>query len=206
MTHSLHRKGEDESLRDDFVMIVMAGRERMKTEAVQERMKTVWDILARYEADLTNFGSIRGGGRHRKPLEEFQRKNGMMIHAVFRDRESLRRCLEEIREHDLGISVAVSGCDEEVQETCAELGLSRHTVQYSLGVHGNRERLPGGHVLEIATMCGHAMVSTRLIAHVVDRIGSGKMTHAEAAAQLSGMCDCGIFNPHRAERLLREMV
>jgi hypothetical protein len=93
-----------------------------------------------------------------------------------------------------------------VQALCAELALSRHTVQYSLGIHGNRERLPDEDVLEIATMCGHAMVSTNLIVHVLERIGLGKMTHSEAAALLSGMCDCGVFNPHRAERLLREMV
>lgn len=206
MSHSLHRRGEGEDLRDDYVMLVMAGPERMKNTAIQERMGQVWDILARHEAALTNFGSIRGGGRHKKPIEAFKSRNGMMIHAVFKDRQSLRNCLEEIKERDLGISVAISGCDEAVRETCAEIGLFPHTAQYSLGIHGKREKLPDEEVLEIATMCGHAMVSTRLIAYVVEQIGKGKMTHAEAAAKLSEMCDCGIFNPHRAERLLRQMV
>jgi hypothetical protein len=206
MTHSLHRKGTAEDICDDYVMLVMAGRERMKNEIVQERMNEVWDILSRHEAALTNFGSIRGGGRHKQPIEAFKRKKGMLIHAVFKDRESLRACLVEIKGRDLGISIAISGCDEEVRETCAELDLAPHTVQYSLGIHGKQDKLPDEDVLAIATMCGHAMVSTRLIGHVIDRIGKGKMTHVEAAARLASMCDCGIFNPHRAERLLRTMV
>lgn len=206
MTHSLHRKGEAEDLSDDYVMIVMAGRDRIKNEAVRERMRAVWDVLTRHEASLANYGTIRGGGRHRKPMETYRGSDAMMVHAVFKAKEPLQACLRELKERDLGISVAVSGCDERVREACAEIGLAPHTVQHSLGVLGRTEKLPDEHVLEVATMCGHAMVSPRLVAHVVDRIDKGKMTYEEGAARLSTMCDCGVFNPHRAERLLREMI
>jgi hypothetical protein len=50
------------------------------------------------------------------------------------------------------------------------------------------------------------MVSPHLIAHLLKKIERGKMTHGEAAMELSRQCECGIFNPHRAEKLLRKMV
>lgn len=55
-------------------------------------------------------------------------------------------------------------------------------------------------------MCGRAMVSPNLLSHLIKKIDKGKKTHAEAALELSRQCECGIFNPSRAERLLREMV
>jgi len=93
-----------------------------------------------------------------------------------------------------------------VERLCAEVGLSPHTVEHSLGIHGNTERLPDENVLEITTMCGHAMVSANLVTHLVAEIDEGKTTHEEAANELSRMCDCGIFNPYRAEKLLRKMT
>lgn len=129
-----------------------------------------------------------------------------MIHAVFKDRESLKACLQELKDRDLGLSVAISGCLEDVLKTCTEADLSAHTVQYALGIHGKREKLPDKKVLDIATMCGHAMVSTNLISHLTEKISKGGMTYAKAAEMLSSMCDCGIFNPHKAERILRQMV
>ena len=32
------------------------------------------------------------------------------------------------------------------------------------------------------------------------------MTHREAAQELNVMCDCGIFNPHRAEKIMKKMT
>jgi hypothetical protein len=60
--------------------------------------------------------------------------------------------------------------------------------------------------LEIHTMCGHAMVAYHLIDHMVKEIHRGKMTCKAAAKKLSRMCDCGIFNTYRAEKLLRKMT
>jgi len=55
-------------------------------------------------------------------------------------------------------------------------------------------------------MCGHAMVSPNLITHLLTEIDEGKIAYEEAAKELSRMCDCGIFNPYRAEKLLRKMT
>jgi len=81
---------------------------------------------------------------------------------------------------------------KETGKTCAETGLSPHTVNLSLGIHGNIRRLPEKNVLEIHTMCGHAMVSSRLILHMVEQIKEGRTTCKNAAKELSRMCDCGI--------------
>jgi hypothetical protein len=205
MTHTLHRNGDSADLRDDFVMLIMGGPDRMKHEGVRERMGEIWDILSRYQADLGNYGTLRGGGIL-KPIEDLKRQNPWMIHAVFSSREALRSCLRELEARDLGISVAISGCGEDIRTACAESGLTPHTIQHSLGVYGKREKLPDENTLAIATMCGHAMVSRNLIAHVVEGIAKGKMTHAEGAAKLTRMCDCGVFNRHKAERLLRQIV
>jgi hypothetical protein len=93
-----------------------------------------------------------------------------------------------------------------VGQICSEIGLAPHTVEHSLGVHGKTEKLPDENALEITTMCGHAMVSPNLVLDLVKQIDEGKVTHEKAAIELSRMCDCGIFNPYRAEKLLRKMT
>ncbi len=205
MSHSLHRRGNRDSLHDDYVMLIMTSPDRVNDPGVKDKLQKAWDILFSFEADLVNFGSVRGGGRHRKSIKMFKEEGKFLIHAVFKSREAMKACLNEIRNQDLGLSVTVSGLFHEVMQACHEIGLTPHTVQYSLGVAGKTERLPDEKTLEITTMCGHAMVSPNLLAHLLRKIGSGKLTHAEAALELSRQCECGIFNPARAERLLRQM-
>ena len=139
-------------------------------------------------------------------LEALQKAKSRIIHVVFKDREKITACLKEIKDRDFGISVVVSALCGETEKICSEIGIAPHTVNYSLGIHGNTERVPEGEVLEIHTMCGHAMVATNLIRHMVDQIHKGKITCATAAKKLSRMCDCGIFNTYRAEKLLRNMT
>ncbi len=206
MTHSLHRSGTSESLHDDYVMLILTSPDRAGDPDVKRHMKEVWDILASRSRDLANFGTIRGGGRHRKSIEDFKEQGGFMIHAVFKDRQSMESCLREIKERGLGLSVTVSGLHKEVGQTCADIGLTPHTVQYSLGVLGKTDLLPDADVLEITTMCGHAMVSPRLLKHLLRRVRSNKLSRRDAAIELSRQCECGIFNPDRAERLLRRMA
>ena len=206
MTHSLHRNGDTENMCDDYVMLIMAPQAQMTIPEVKSKMRRVWDILSGFEAELTNFGAIRGAGRHKKTMKELKQEDRFIVHAVFKEKYTLKSCLMKMKEQDLGLSVSVSGLYAEVIGACSETGLTPHTVQYSLGVMGNRDRLPDENALNIATMCGHAMVSPNLISHLIGKIEKGKMTHGEAAMELSCQCECGIFNPHRAERLLRQMI
>jgi hypothetical protein len=198
LTHSLHRRGAAEDLREDFIMLFLLSR--IKPQGTYETMRQIWEVLSRYEHELVNGGELHN-------MEDLKKSaNSRMIMAVFKDRETLTNCLKEIKERDFGISLVISGLYKETGKACAETGLSPHTVNLSLGIHGNTKRLPEENVLEIHTMCGHAMVSSRLILHLVEQIKKGRATCAEAAKELSRMCDCGIFNTYRAEKILRRMT
>lgn len=205
MTHSLHRRGSLEDLREDFVLLVIPPRDEnsQESEETQEKMRQVWEVFSHYEKDLAGFGN----GLSLVPMEVLKiNKAKTIAHAVFKDRETLKSCIRELRDRQFGMSVVVSGVYEEVNNICSELGFSPHTVEHSLNVHGKTERLPDKHVLEITTMCGHHTVSPYLAMHLVEWINRGKITYEKAAKELSRMCTCGIFNPHRAEKILRKLA
>ena len=65
------------------------------------------------------------------------------------------------------------------------------------------EKLPNQEVLQINTMCGHGMVAVGLIEEVIADVKAGECTAEEGAERLFQPCMCGIFNPHRATRLLK---
>lgn len=207
MTHSLHRRGAAEDLCDDFVVVVKYSRQAMAADT-QDRMRRIWEIFSHHEGNLENFGNHhpnwKGGPLY--SMAELKKMDSPIIHAVFKDREKLKACLKEIRENDLGLSVVVSGLYDETATLCGELGIKPHTVNQSLGIHGKTELLPEEGILELHTMCGHAMVSINLIRDMIRKINAGRVTCKDAAKKLSRMCDCGIFNPDRAEKLLSRMT
>ena len=55
-------------------------------------------------------------------------------------------------------------------------------------------------------MCGHGLVSARLVEELLKRVEKGELSTAEAALDLSARCECGIFNPFRAEKLIRKLL
>ncbi len=205
MTHTLHRKGTVESLREDYVLLIMPAR-GVNLEGAEGRMQQIWEVIGHYREGLVNFGNLKDGNSHTTGIETFTHTTSRLIHAVFKDRQTLQRCLKELKERDFGISVVVSGIHHDTEETCAAIGLSPHTVQYSLGVHGKTSLLPEEGVLEITTMCGHALVSPHLVQHLLGRIAAGEISTAQGALELSGRCACGIFNPYRAEKLLERLL
>jgi hypothetical protein len=207
VTHTLHRQGTVDDLKEDYVLLLRTSR-FVNHEGSEKTMQQIWEVISHYREDLVNFGNHypNWGGGELYDLDALQKAKSRIIHVVFKDREKIKACLNEIKERDFGISVVVSGLCSETEKICSEIGLSPHTVNYSLGIHGNTKRVPEGEVLEIHTMCGHAMVSANLIRHMVNQIDKGKITCKAAAKKLSRMCDCGIFNTYRAEKLLRNMT
>ncbi len=107
---------------------------------------------------------------------------------------------------DLGISITVSGLLEEVQTCCRKGGIERHSVEHSLGIWGAKDRLPEREILEVNTLCGHGLVSFNLIRKMVEYVRLRRLTAKEAARTLAKCCECGVFNPVRAEQLLVKMV
>lgn len=186
-------------------MLVLSAK-GINEEGAEEKMSEIWDLLSKFQGDLTNFGNLTKGNSLETNFEALQKASNRMLHAVFKDRETLKACLKKMKERDFGISVVVSGLYEEVEKICEEIGLAPHTVEHSLGIHGKTGRLPDEKVLEVTTMCGHAMVSPNLVAHMVKKIEGGQMSCEQGAKELCKPCKCGIFNPYRAEKLLRTMT
>ena len=112
--------------------------------------------------------------------------NQRIAHTVFPDRENLLGCLREFKEKDFGISVIVSGLYDQGVQCCKAVGLNPHTVNHSLETIGAVEELPEPPVMEIVTMCGHAMVSPALVESLLEEVRGKERTLEEASVELSG--------------------
>jgi hypothetical protein len=207
MTHTLHRLVTDEKmLKEDYVVLIMPSKD-INHVGSGPKLRRFFKLAL--EAGAIKIGDARGGNQYRqggidKVIENVEDR--AVVHAVFKDRNSLISILKKLQEVDLGLSVVVSGLFDEVKKCCAEVGLKPHTINQSLGRWGKIERLPQTEIIEINTMCGHGMVSVNLIKSVAQKIREGKLTPEEGAEQLFKPCMCGIFNTHRAARLLARLT
>ena len=55
-------------------------------------------------------------------------------------------------------------------------------------------------------MCAYAMVASNLVKSLVQDIKSGQISTEDAGKELAKQCECGIFNPVRARKLLQAMA
>lgn len=212
MTHTLHRQGSRESLEKDYSVLALVARqfdlatEERKASAVQ-RLQGICDTMANHSP--ANLGSLYvqdGTYAHGKATEEIRaglKPNGFVL-CVYDEKEKLKGVLSELKEKDYGISITVSGLIDEVFGTCEDIGLQPHTISYSLGVWGKKNLLPRMELLEITSMCGHAMTSANLVNRAIDEIKAGKKTAEDAAVEIARPCACGCFNTARAAELLKQ--
>jgi len=206
MTHTHHRVGSIESLKKDFVVLVMASR-LIKYEDEVGKFRKVMEILRKYNP--VNLGNMVVGNKYWRDEEDIRskfREYGNIVHGVYTSVEQVKEVLEELKEVDLGLSVVVTGVYEEVFKILKEVGLKPHTINLSLGVWGRTEKLPPKEVLEITTMRGHCMVSPSLVMKMISEIKKGRLSPASAAVELARPCVCGVFNVKRAEELLRKLI
>lgn len=204
MSHTLHRCGRHDDLKNDFVVFCMSAK-TVNAPGSGPKMRQFFDILKKYPS--VNFGDVKTGSRFNSDWQTIHDgyKDQSVAHYVFSDPAVVGRILKELKEADLGVSVIVSGVFETVDGLCREAGLKMHTVEYSGGIMGRTERLPEGPVLAITTMCGHGLVSANLVKKMATQVKKGKKSLPEAAAELAKPCMCGVFNAERAERLLTEL-
>ena len=204
MSHTLHRCGKHDDLKNDFVVFCMSAK-TVNAKGSGPKMRKFFEILKKYPAE--NFGDVKTGSRFNSEWQTIHDgyKDQSVAHYVFSDAEVVGQILKELKEADLGLSVIVSGVFEKVGELCRQAGLPMHTVEYSGGVMGRTERLPKGPVLSITTMCGHGLVSANLVKKMATQVKKGQKNLPEAAAELAKPCMCGVFNAQRAERLLMEL-
>lgn len=202
MTHTLHRRGTKESLSEDYT-VMMLQSVGINDEGHIPKIQEFLRIALRHNPK--NIGSVTMGGMIDKP-EEVIADASKIGHAVFDNKEAVTEVLRELKEADLGISVIVGGIFENVDECLEKAGLKHHTANFSLGVWGKTEKLPGNDILEVTTMCGHALIAPNLVKAMVKEIKAGTKTPEEAAKVLMPNCACGVFNPARAAKLLVAMA
>lgn len=206
MTHTLHRTGAEQSLSEDFVVLMMPSKD-INHERSAPKLRRFFELAL--EQGAVKIGDCRSGNEYYQGGVEnvvSTVEDRAVIHAVFKDETTLVSMLKALKEEDLGLSVVVSGLFDRVGKCCREAGLKPHTINQSLGRWGRTEQLPPDPILEINTMCGHGMVTVSLIHKVVDDVRSGRVTPKEGAEELFKPCMCGIFNPHRAAKLLAALA
>jgi hypothetical protein len=204
MTHTLHRQGSRESLSGDYIVFTMSAK-GFNEAGSGVKMKEFLNILLKY--DPVNYGDMVTGNRYLKSPEEiFDRiQDTSIIHGVFTDPQIVTAILKDLKEADLGMSVVVTGVHEETEKCCRESFLRKHTIEHSLGIFGQLRKLPSEEILQLTTMCGHGMVPVNLVEKTIAEIKRGKKNFREGALELTRPCHCGIYNPVRAEQLLRRL-
>jgi hypothetical protein len=205
MSHSLHRYGSVENLKNDFCIYSRAAR-GVNRENCGDKLRCILEIYL--SSDAVNFGSSHSGKCYLAglDLEEYAKSldNSYGIIATFSDRKAVLNVLKKLKNAKLGISTVVSGLIDEVKSIAEEAGLQPHTALLSLGIHGKRSALPEDEVLEIVTMCGHSLVSPRLVRSVLEKIRNREISPKEGALQLTRPCSCGIFNTSRCQNLMEK--
>ena len=206
MTHTLHRVGSDESLSEDYVVLVMPSKD-INHEGSAVKLKRFFELALQNKA--VKIGDARLGNEYHQAGRDKMIANvedRAVIHAVFKDQATLTDMLKDLKAEDLGLSVVVSGLFSKVRDCCHQAGIQEHTINQSMGRWGRTDRLPSDDILEINTMCGHGMVSTALIDNIVQQVRKGSLSPKEGAEELFKPCMCGIFNPYRAAKLLQKLA
>lgn len=209
MTHSLHRAGTTEDLGCDYV-IIMRAEKGYNQEGSAGKCKELLRLFEKHGA--VNITGARGkkykGNVLETSLDSIEEAfvDGNSPYCVFDTKEKLEAFLKEVKERDFGLSVVVSGLYKVIKTICDRIGIVPHTTNHSLGIWGNTSLLPDGPVLEITTMCGHGMVSRYLVDDLIKQIKAGSLSIEKAGIELGKPCLCGLFNPKRAEILLRKLT
>ncbi len=211
VTHTLHREGESDTLKGDFVVLAMAHK-GINSEGAREKLRKIADIFYSYNpANLGIMGPTLDGDpaclARGVSLDEIKEAihDGTILHGVFTDRNIVKNVLDDLKKENLGISIVVSGIFEEVFSILNDSDPPfPHTLNLSLGVHGKTQYLPEKEILEISTMCGHGLVSHHLVKDRMKKVAKGKLSAEKAARDFASQCVCGIFNPERAKILLEK--
>ncbi len=219
MTNTLHRYGDAESFRDDFVVFAMCCRGKNDQGALPKLRKFL-ELALPFRP--VNLGDARHGGalrpsRQLNPTAHWRRDtrpdfqaviDGLdtitTVAAVFDNRPAAEAFLKKVREAGLGLSINISTSIDGADQCCHAAGIPRHSVGYSLGFEGKTDKLPEADVLLLSTMCGHGMIAASLAKKMIDWVKEGRRTPEQAATYLTRFCSCGVFNPSRACRILEQ--
>ena len=228
MTNTLHRYSEHYAfertpnpapVRDDYIVFAMSSR-GLNDDNLVEKYRSFLRLALKHNP--VNIGDATKGGIIRprqdmNPTAHWRRDHdpdpeqviaGVEGHttvaAVFHNYEDMEAFVEELRVADLGISINISAPMDEAQRCCQDAGITRHSVEYSIGFRGRVDKLPDGTTLELSTMCGHGMVSANFAKKMIEWVKENRRTAEEAARYMARFCICGVFNTTRAERIIKQ--
>ncbi len=219
MTNTLHRYGDADSFRDDYVVFAMCCRGKNDQDSVP-KLRQFLEMALPFKP--VNLGDARHGGGLRasksmNPMSHWKRdmrpdfrtvieglNTPTTAAAVFDNRAAAEDFLTAVKTADLGLSVNISTSIEGAEQCCDQADACRHSVGYSLGFEGRTEHLPNEDILKLSTMCGHGMVSASFAKKMLDWVKEGRRTPEEAVTYMTRFCSCGVFNPSRAKRILEE--
>jgi hypothetical protein len=207
VTNTLHRKGTPSSLKNDYVIFCTMAK-GINSQGSGPKIQEFIRICLKYNPVNMGDGYLGNILQEDVGIQRFlsERSDGEGAAAVFTDLDTLQKVIDELIRADLGVSINISGLLDEVQACCRKAGMERHSVEHSLGVWGAKVRLPEREILEVNTLCGHGMVSFNLIRKMVEYVKLRRLTPQKAANLMAKCCECGAFNPVRAEQLLEKMV
>jgi hypothetical protein len=204
MTHSLHRRGTEESLANDYVILITPAI-GINDKGSGEKLKRTLRILR--DEGVTNIGDVEHGSilgdLDWDSLESYM-GDGKRIRASISNEETLTRILRRFKEQEIGLSVTVSGLIKKIYNTSEEAGLKPNTINMSLGILGKTTLLPSEEVLQVTTMCGHHMISQYLVEDLFSKIRSGVISSEKAVDTIGRLCVCGIFNQERCKDIFDE--
>ena len=174
MTHSLHRSGDIESQKKDYVWLMY------QTKGVNDvdiKPKALEFIAVAEAVGSENWGDVKTGPKLKYSIEEIKDNisDKSRIRGIFTQKEQVVEFLRRIKEKDLGMSVIISGVLSEVIPACKEAGVTPHSINYSLGVWGKKDNLPDETTLSVTTMCGHHMIPPKFVRYVMRRVKKGKI-------------------------------
>jgi hypothetical protein len=200
VTNTLHRRGAEDDLRRDFVLFCMPARSI--TPELPAKLRRFTENARRHQPVNAN----RLEGRSVTAIDltriDEELEGGICLHAVYDNVEAVAGAVRDLVEADLGLPINVSGPLAEVQDCCRRAGITRHSVEQSLGTKGRVERLPRPEVVELNSLCGHGLVGYGLIDAVISQVRTARIGVEEAARLLARPCQCGCFNPTRAGEIL----
>ena len=206
MTHSLHRRGSYEELKNDFVVL---GCPATGVNKAGSAPRTQEFLSICYKHGPINLGDMKTGNIYNTTMDDILASvtDGTIVQCTFDNRDKIVTLLKELKDRRPGISVIISGVTDVVQQCMHEAGLGPiHSLEYSLGTWGAVERLPDYPILKLLTMCGHAMIASDLVGKMIRDIKRGRRTIRDCCVEMAQCCTCGNFNVTRGENIFREVL
>lgn len=205
MTHTLHREGAEESKQEDFVLLCMT-EPGVNQKGSQKIKKQVFDILG--EENPVNMGEMHTGNlfNHEKTTLRKNLQDNSFFHGVYDAEKKVITILRKLKERDFGLNIVLTGHSPTVQQICEKIDQPIHTIEHSAGLFGDTTLLAEQQYRKITTMCGHGLISKQLVKDIVGKIKKEELSLEEGARKVAEPCECGIFNPMKAKKILKKLI